>query len=106
MKENKKPQMDNITDIIELVVKGVDDDLKNQECVEIKDMEKVNIIPSDGENSKDDEEKKVECEIIKLPENLPNEIVDIIEKIKDYASKNTETKHKFLSGPVCDTLLR
>lgn len=64
----------------------------------------MNVIPSsDGENSNDD---KREYEIVKLPENLPNDIVDIIEKIKQHASKNAEGKMKLFSGPVCDTLLK
>ncbi|KRT83148.1 hypothetical protein AMK59_4575 [Oryctes borbonicus] len=111
MKENKKPQSaDNISDIIESVVKGVDEDLKKHD-VDVKpppnNLEKINLIhSSDGENSRDADEKKVEYEIVKLPENLPNDIVDIIEKIKACASKSTEGKVKFFSGPVGDILLK
>lgn len=110
MKENKKPHSaDNITDIIESVVKGAEDDLKKQISVDIKSIvpEKVNVIPSsDGENSRDGDEKIGECEIVKLPENLPSDIVDVIDRIKEYAIKSNEAKTKFFSGPVRDLLLK
>lgn len=49
---------------------------------------------------------KLDVEIVKLPENLPNEILVIIGQIKDAASRTTEGKVKFFSGPVSDMLLR
>ncbi|GJQ64815.1 hypothetical protein Trydic_g6992 [Trypoxylus dichotomus] len=112
MKENKKPHSaDNVSDIIESVVKGVDEDL-TKHYVDPKpppnnNLDKINLIHySDGENSRDADDKKAEYEIVKLPENLPNDIVDIIEKIKVCADKNTEGKVKFFSGPVGEVLLK
>ncbi|KAK9695190.1 Ubinuclein conserved middle domain [Popillia japonica] len=111
MKENKKPHSaDNISDIIESVVKGVDEDLKKQDRVDVKPPshpEKGIPIPtSEGENSPDVDDKKIEYEIVKLPENLPNDIVDIIEKIKECIRENTEGKLVSFSGPIGDYLLK
>lgn len=52
------------------------------------------------------EAPKLESEIVKLPENLPNDILTLIDNIKREANKTKEGKVKFLSGPVSDMLLR
>lgn len=60
------------------------------------------LLSSEGESSRD---SKTE-DIIKLPENIPADILDIITNIKQAASTNWEGKVKFFTGPVNKMLLR
>lgn len=64
-----------------------------------------NAVHSDLENSAD-ETPKLEFEIVKLPENLPNDILLLIDKIKESSTNTSEGKIKFFSGPVSDMLLQ
>lgn len=47
-----------------------------------------------------------DVEVPKLPENLPGDILDVIDRIKKEAACNTGGKVKFFSGPVKPILLR
>lgn len=60
------------------------------------------LLSSEGESSRD---SKTE-EIVKLPENLPSDILEIISNIKQAASTSWEGKVKFFTGPVNKMLLR
>lgn len=64
------------------------------------------VINSSDENSKDSFVSKSNIDIVKLPENLPGDIVDIINNIKDLANTTWEGKVKFFGGPVQKLLLR
>lgn len=57
---------------------------------------------SEGESSRDSRTE----EIVKLPENLPSDILEIIGNIKQAASTSWEGKVKFFTGPVNKMLLR
>lgn len=62
----------------------------------------VVFLSSEGESSRD---SKTE-DIVKLPENLPIDILEIIGNIKQAASTSWEGKVKFFTGPVNNMLLR
>lgn len=49
--------------------------------------------------------KEPEVIIVKLPENLPNNVLDIINNIKK-AAENSEGKVKFFSGSVNHMFLK
>lgn len=112
--EKKHPaSLANINDTIEAVVKGngeqklntaVEAAAKSPEMKVPENSKSLIDSASDGDNSKDSFVSK-EVEIVKLPENLPGDIVDLINKIKDTASSSNEGKVKFFAGPVSDMLL-
>lgn len=60
------------------------------------------LLSSEGESSRD---SKTE-DIVKLPENLPADILNIIANIKQAASTSWEGKVKFFTGPVNTMLLK
>lgn len=45
-------------------------------------------------------------EIVKLPENLPSEILQLIENIKNAAANNKDGKVKFFTDDVNNMLLK
>lgn len=65
----------------------------------------INLQPEDMDNSSNDV-PKLEAEIIRLPENLPNEILILIENIKTEAVKPTEGKTKTFSSAVNSNILK
>ncbi|XP_022905282.2 yemanuclein isoform X1 [Onthophagus taurus] len=109
MKENKKPlPIDNISDIIEAVVKSAEEKKINEKSsLEIKSgNERTSQIDlDDGESNSNDGIISLE-NVVKLPENLSNEFLEIIDKLKQLACNSTDGKRKFFSGPVNDHLLK
>lgn len=85
--KSSSAKVDNITSAIESVIKA-------------------QVVPEVQESSDSDSR---DCpngtEVVKLPENLPPDIVELINKIKEAASTSTEGKVKFFAGPVSQTLL-
>lgn len=94
----------SINDTIESVVKATMEtkespDLKNNSDVT---RNKIVLLSSEGESSRDSKTG----DVVKLPENLPSDILEIISSIKQAASTNWEGKVKFFTGPVNSMLLR
>uniref|UniRef100_A0A1Y1NBZ8 Ubinuclein middle domain-containing protein n=1 Tax=Photinus pyralis TaxID=7054 RepID=A0A1Y1NBZ8_PHOPY len=111
--ENKKPPtLASVDDVIESVISNavvqnvhVDESSKESVAKSTPPVLKlaVNSSPSDAESN--DGLSIRPTEIVKLPENLPSDIISIIDSIKTAAACSTEGKVKFFTDNVNGMLL-
>ncbi|XP_018326401.1 ubinuclein-2 isoform X2 [Agrilus planipennis] len=100
----------NIATVIESVVNAsngntiqvIDD--SSRESTGSKENQKTDMALILDGDSNDAFPQKQE-EIVKLPDNIPNDILTLIHEIKHAAAQSTEGKVKFFSGPVSTILL-
>ncbi|KAK5643832.1 hypothetical protein RI129_007677 [Pyrocoelia pectoralis] len=114
-KENKKPPtLASVDDVIESVISNaivqnvhVDESSKESGAKAtppiLKPVLVLNLSPSDAESN--DGLSIKPTEIVRLPENLPSDIINIIDSIKNAAACSTEGKVKFFTDNVNAMLL-
>nr|CAD7423272.1 unnamed protein product [Timema monikensis] len=108
--EVKKPENTSISDAIESVVNAarVDDECSKDSASSLFKSPSVSAPSSDTENSQDAEGKeKLEVkEELKLPDDLTEDLLEMLDRLKKAAKSSAEGKCKFFSGDVNKTLLR
>ncbi|KAF5269776.1 hypothetical protein FQA39_LY08557 [Lamprigera yunnana] len=116
-RENKKsPMLATIDDVIESVInrtvikkpEAVDESSKESvsskgASIAVKTVVTINSSPSEADSNDGLSIKPVE--LVQLPENLPTDIIIIIDSIKNAAACNTEGKVKFFTDNVNSMLL-
>nr|CAD7256927.1 unnamed protein product [Timema shepardi] len=108
--EVKKLENTSISDAIESVVNAarVDDECSKDSASSLFKSPSVSAPSSDTENSQDAEGKeKLEVkEELKLPDDLTEDLLEMLDSLKKAATSSAEGKCKFFSGDVNKTLLR